>query len=132
MENEPLFKFIESSPDEKQLTCSVIQAAQMLVLLNAELARILKIHCSDVGDLLTGKQLISTQSPQWQLARRFIVFYNLLFDYTKGDAVIMRNWLRRENTAFDNSPLLKIIDDGLIEEVIACLESSLADCNQSE
>lgn len=43
-------------PDNKKLSQSVLQAAEMLALYNVELARILCLHCADIGELVSGKK----------------------------------------------------------------------------
>jgi len=37
--------------EPRKLTYSVLQVSEMLVMLNAELARVLKLQCADIGAL---------------------------------------------------------------------------------
>lgn len=130
MPRERLFKFASVGLTGKELTCAVLQAAQMLTILNAELARILHIQCQDIGLLLDAKSEIKANSLQMDLAEEFICFYNLLYDYFRGDAVAMRHWLRADNKELQGTPLLIIIDEMRIADVISYLKSSADDYNR--
>ncbi len=87
-------------------------------MLNAELARVLKLQCADIAALSAAQATLQIQTIAWQQAQRFIQFYNLLCDKFSGDAVAMRHWLRAESKILKGVPLLLIIDDGRLEEVI--------------
>ena len=67
--------------DNKKLSQSVLQAVEMLALYNAELARILCLHCADIGKLASGKACLEENSLSWRQAELFIRFYNNLYDY---------------------------------------------------
>lgn len=81
-------------PDNKKLSQSILQAAEMLALYNAELARILCLHCADIGELASGKEYLEENSLSWRQAELFIHFYNNLYYYFRGNGVMMRHWLR--------------------------------------
>lgn len=55
-------KISPSDSNNKSITQSVLQASDMLALYHAELARILHLHCSDIGNLASGKELIEKDS----------------------------------------------------------------------
>ncbi len=130
MDKEILFKFTALDYTVKELTCSVLQAAQMLTILNAELARILNVQCQDIGHLLDAKSYIEENSEQMSSAVEFIHFYNLLHDYFMGDAVEMRHWLRVKNKRLKGIPLFIIIDEHRINDMILFLESPRDKCSQ--
>lgn len=119
---DSVFRLSEDIETAKQLSCLVLQASQMLVLLNAELARVLKLQCDDIGQLAAGQTFLQPQSIAWLQAQQFIRFYNLIYDKFDGDAVAMRHWLRSESKVLKGVPLLLIIDDGRLEEVVNYLK----------
>lgn len=90
----------------------------MLVLLNAELARVLKLQCGDIGRLSEGQTYMQPQSVEWQQAQQFIHLYNLIYDKFDGDAMAMRHWFSSESKSLKAVPLLLVIDDGRLEDVI--------------
>ena len=118
MEEESIFKLRESGYTAKQLSCSIIQAGQMLAMMNAELVRVLKLQCTDIGCLAEAKTLLEPNTKVWNRALRFIHLYNLMYDMFSGDAVAIRHWLRSENNKLQGVPLLIIIDEHRIEDVI--------------
>ncbi len=121
---EKALKIIASITEPKAISCSVLQASQMLAMLNAELARVLKLQCSDIGALAAAQVTLQPETISWQQAQRFIQFYNLLYDKFLADAVAMRHWLRSENKILAGVPLLLIIDDGRLEDVIHFLDTN--------
>lgn len=106
-----MHKISKSAANPRKLSQSVIQITQMLGMYQAELARVLHVMCSDVGELANGSRELEPGTPAWQQAELFCSFYNRLFDRMQGDAVTMRNWLRKDNNALHGTPLLLIIDD---------------------
>lgn len=120
---EKAFKIITSITDPKAISCSVLQASQMLAMLNAELARVLELQCADIGMLAAAQVTLQPKTIAWQQAQRFIQFYNLLYDKYSGDAVAMRHWLRSENKILAGVPLLLIIDDGHLEDIMHFLDT---------
>lgn len=116
---DSVFRLSEVITSEKELTHAVLQASQMLMLLNAELARILKVQCGDIGSLTSGKTYLESKSIAWTQAQKFIEFYNLVYDMFEGDAVSMRHWLRSDNKVLKGIPLLLIIDDGRLTDVMS-------------
>ncbi len=110
--------------DSRTISYSVLQVSQVLTMLNAELARVLKLQCADIGALAAAQFTLKPQTIAWHQAQQFIHFYNLLYDKFTGDAVAMRHWLRSENQTLAGVPLLLIIDEGRLTEVIRFLESS--------
>lgn len=120
---EKAFKIIASITEPKSLSCSVLQVSEVLTMLNAELARVLKLQCADIAALSAAQTTLQPQTIAWQQAQRFIQFYNLLCGQFSGDAVAMRHWLRAENKTLMGVPLLLIIDDGRLDEVIHFLDA---------
>ena len=105
------------------LTQSVVQATQMLGLYQAELARVLGVRCGEVGELFLGKRNFEPDTEVCVKALLFIQFYELLYDKLKGDDVAMFNWLRRKNTDLNGIPLLLMVDEGALENLIQYINS---------
>ncbi|MBN4080585.1 hypothetical protein JYT31_02865 [Beggiatoa alba] len=122
----PISSILESTILAKQLTCFVLQASQMLAMLSAELARVLKIKCAELGQLTSAQVTLQAHSTAWYCAQHFIRFYNLIYDKFDGNAVAMRHWLRSENVKLGGVPLLLIIDHGRLEELIHRIENNQA------
>lgn len=52
----------------------------------------------------------------------FVELYNRLDQYFDGDLVQMRHWLRAENRILGNTPLLAIVDQGRLGDVLRQLD----------
>ena len=103
--------------DNKKPSQSVLQATEMLALYNAELARILYLHCADIGKLASGKKYLEENSLSWRQAELFIQFYNNLYDCFIGDGVMMRHWLRVKDNVLGDTPFMLIVDKNKLNEV---------------
>ncbi len=96
------------------------------------MARILGIRCEDIGALNAMQCPCALNSATADRARRLVALYELLFDVHKGNEVTSYNWLRRANADLEGQPLLLIVDEGRIDEVIHYLASrNTADGPQS-
>ena len=102
----------------RKLTTSVLQAAELLGMYQAELARILLIKCNDIGELANARGVLQPDSETWQQARLFIRFFELLYKAKRGDAIAMCHWLRAENPELGAPPLLLMVDQLQIQNVI--------------
>lgn len=110
--------------DDKALTRTVLQISQMLGMYQAELARVLGIQCGDVGAFASARAQLQSGSPPWQRARQFVSLYERLFEYCDGDAVDIFHWLRVRQPGLPETPLLLMVDEGRLEEVLAWFESA--------
>lgn len=97
----------------------------MFALYHAELARVVHLQCGDIGELNSAKSFLIENSTAWEQALLHIKLYNLLYDFPDGDGILMRNWLRHENAPLKNIPLLLIIDNYKINEVIEHVQREL-------
>lgn len=113
-----LIRLEDVNHSEKTLTQAVLQITQMLGLYHAELARILHLNCSDVGDIADAKKNLTKDSIEWEQAENLMAFYELLFAHCTGDEVCMHNWLRRHNSNLNGAPLYIMVDELAIERVI--------------
>ena len=104
-----------------RLTPAVLQAAEMLGMYRAELARVLHLQCQDIGRLADMKQLLEPDTVAWRQAVVFIRFYQTLFAGMQGEEAAIHHWLRTENDALGGVPLLLIVDEDRLAPVLeAC------------
>lgn len=111
---------VDTSP--ARLTQSVLQVAEMLGLNRAELSRLLHLKCGDVGQLGAAREMLKPGSPSWQEALLLVRFYQMLYRKMSGDGVAMWRWLRRPNTVLGGVPLMLLVDDDRLVEVLEFLE----------
>ncbi len=102
----------------RQMSQAVIQIGQLLGIYQAELARILHINCNDIGDLANARTMLQPHTEQWKQAELLIEFFEKLYVKFDGEAVAMRHWLRADNSFLGSSPLLSMVDDLRILDVI--------------
>lgn len=113
---------IDDSP--RRLTQAVLQAAELLGLYNAELARILQLLCGDIGKLAAGRTTLQPATPAWQQAALFVELYRGLYDKYDGDGAAMCHWLHARHPTLQETPLLMIVDHGKLEKVLSDIRSS--------
>lgn len=106
-----------SSP--QRLSQSVIQAAEMLGLVRAEVGRILGYRYEQFSALYDGSRVLEEGTFAWEQGVLFVRFYQGLYDLMEGDEPRMINWLRRENRELGNSPFYLMVDEGRLAEVVA-------------
>lgn len=113
----------ESVPIQgKELTPAVLQAADMLGLYGAELARILNVLCSDISLMANGKKLLAAGSEAWGRGVCFLEFYERLAKSLDENEAAMCHWLRAEHKQLKRTPLLEMVDHNGIKNVINCLD----------
>ncbi|WP_455205509.1 hypothetical protein [Kaarinaea lacus] len=100
-----------------RLTQSVVQVADMLGMYAAELARVLRVKCEDVGRLMSAKELIQPDGKSWNQAVLFVRFYQALYRALDGDEVAIYHWLRAENDLLGGVPLMLIVDHDQLVQV---------------
>lgn len=108
---------------DKALSQAVVQITQLLGLYQAETARILQLQCGDIGRLNTGKLIIRADTPLAQKAKAFVRMYEQLYRYRAGNAVEMYHWLRASQPELGGIPLLMMVDESRLSEVVAWLEA---------
>lgn len=114
--------YIKQYRDTPQsLSQAVIQVTELLGLYRAETARVLHVHCEDIGELFDGKRLLIPGSVAWYKAIQFVEFYNSLFESMQGNSVSMCHWLRATHTQLGTTPLLAMVDQDQIDKVIELL-----------
>jgi hypothetical protein len=103
------------------LIASINYATDSLGLYRAELARILGLMCSDVGDSLLLEDLLNRDAETNMRAQRFVFFFSrleILFDH---DSIKMAHWFRGKHKTLGTSPLLAMVDENKLEEVISVM-----------
>lgn len=113
----------DTTDDPRRLTHKLIYISDRLGLYHAELARVLHVQCADIGRLTSGREMLTPGTQAWRQAECFVYFHRLLHDKLRGDEVSMYHWLRAENAALKGVPLLLIIDEDRLTELITYLES---------
>ena len=118
-----LIKLSDVNHSSSVLTPAVLQAAQMLGLYHAELARILKLQCADIGELANSQKLLEIDSIAWQQAEKFILIFESLYLKFQGNEALMCNWLRKQNSILNGIPLYLMVDEGGVEDVFCFLQN---------
>jgi len=118
-----LIKLSDVNHSSSVLTPAVLQAAQMLGLYHAELARILKLQCADVGELANAQKFLEVDSIAWQQAEKFILIFESLYLKFQGNEALMCNWLRKQNSILNGIPLYLMVDEGGVEDVFCFLQN---------
>jgi len=108
--------------DPVSLSRSVVQIMDMLHLYQAEVARILGLHCGDVARLAQGRRCLEPQTPAWHRARLLLRCYRALHAACGGNSIAMYHWLHRESPELGATPHRLMVDDGALADVVAHLE----------
>lgn len=120
-----VFEIPAAAHEPRELTRSVLQIVALLDLFQAELARVLRMKCGDIGELAAARRCLEPGTEAWGQALLFVRFYRALYTRMNGNGVAMRHWLRVEDTALGGVPHLLVIDAGQLQEVVMYLENSL-------
>jgi hypothetical protein len=116
---------IDPQPDDPRgLTQAALQVTALLGLYQAELARVLRLRCGDIGSLSAARTCLEPGSEAWMQAQHLVRFYRLLYARAGGDGVAMRHWLRVDIDDLGGSPHRLIVDEGRLGDVIDCLDRS--------
>jgi hypothetical protein len=111
----------------RKLSQAVVQATQLLGLYQAELARILHLKCADIGELANARWQLQPDTESWRQAQLFIEFFELLYRSKQGDGVAMRHWLRAHDPHLQGSPVLLMVDELRMVDVIESLARDISD-----
>ena len=108
----------------RKLTQSVLQITTLLGMYQAELARVLRLRCGDIGQFAAGRQELAPDTTAWAQAQLFVRFYTALFDTLHGDGPAMCHWLRARHSELRGVPLLMMVDEDRLARVVDFLEGS--------
>ena len=117
-----VFEIKAAGGDPRALTQSVLQITSLLDLFQAELARVLRLQCGDIGELASAQRCLEPGTEAWQQALLFVRFYRALYQKTGGDGVAMRHWLRVNDAGLGGMPHRLIVDDDQLQKVVTYLE----------
>jgi hypothetical protein len=117
-----VFEIKAAGDDPRELTRSVLQIISLLDLFQAELARVLRLQCGDIGELASAQRCLEPGTGAWQQALLFVRFYRALYNKTGGDGVAMRHWLRVDDAELGGVPHRLIVDDDQLQKVVTYLE----------
>jgi hypothetical protein len=117
-----VYQIAEKFDEPRRLTQAVLQIVDMLGLYQAELARVLRLKCGDIGRLAAAQQCLEPATPAWEQAQLLVRCYRALYVAQNGDGVAMRHWLRITDETLGGVPHLLIVDDGRLADVVVCLE----------
>ena len=106
------------------MTQAVLQITGLLGMYQAELARVLYLNCADIGEMANARAVIQPGTLAWQQAEQFIRFFERLYQRYAGDEVKMCHWLRAQQAGLNTSPLLLMVDEHRLADVIRLLEQS--------
>lgn len=91
----------------------------------AELARILEVTCSEIGEFASGKQFLDINSQTGEQALKFIRLYESLYEMFNADEVAICHWLRAKNEDLNGIPLYLMVDDGRLAQVVEYIEHQI-------
>ena len=125
-----VYQIAESFDEPRRLTQAVLQIVDMLGLYQAELARVLRLKCGDIGRLAAAQQCLEPTTPAWDQAQLLVRCYRALYSVHNGNGVAMRHWLRVTEDTLGGVPHLLIVDDGRLADVVAWLEARASQTRQ--
>ncbi len=112
--------------DPRILTRDVLRAAEDLGLLRAELARVLRLKCNDIGRLTSGRGFLDDASPEGERAKLFLRFFEAVERQCDGDDVAMRHWLRAEQAELGGALFHLLVDEGRLPELVERIETAVS------
>jgi hypothetical protein len=113
--------------DDKALTTALVQVMQYLGLYQAELARVLGLQYAEVAELVSARRFLHPDTPEYRRAQQFVRLYELLYRHFDGEPVAMYHWLRVRMAPTYTTPLMLMVDEGRIGELIDWFEASLGE-----
>ena len=108
------------------LTKATLRAAEILDITSRVLASIIGVSEATVSRMRRQEFLLERGTKPFELAVLFVRLFRSLDAIVGGDEAIARAWLKNANTAFDGSPLEKILTITGLVDVIAYLDSRRA------
>jgi hypothetical protein len=111
--------------DDLSLIASINHATDTLGLYRAELARILELNCADVSDSHKLELLIKSSLAVRSRAELFVRLFYLLETVFPDDMALIINWLHKDNNELGTTPLLAMVDQGRLSDVVDALQEYL-------
>lgn len=109
----------QQQPDAvRVLSQAVTNAAELMGLNKATLARILGISAASAGRLFSGQYQLNQHSKEWDMALLLVRLFRSLDAIMAGDERALRSWLKNPNLGLNATPLELIRDAaGLVHTV---------------
>jgi uncharacterized protein (DUF2384 family) len=109
------------------LTAATLQAADLLDVPQAALARLLGVSPPQVSRMRQGSYLLDEARKEWELAALFLRLYRALDSITANRADEARAWLHSRNRAFnDEKPAALITSAAGLVRVVDYLDAARA------
>jgi hypothetical protein len=122
-----IHQIVHPGNEPRKLTQAVLQITTLLDLYQAELARVLRLKCGDIGQLASASRCLEPGTEAWDQALLYMRFYQALYTVMHGDGVAMRHWLRIRNDRLGGVPHLLIVDEDRLQQVVRYLEAAQND-----
>jgi DNA-binding XRE family transcriptional regulator len=115
------------SPEAQQtLTRSLLRAAELLEVSQAELAAVLGVSPATVSRMNSGRYVLQPDRKEWQLAALFVRMFRSLDSITGGRDDLSRAWLRSHNQALMAAPASMLGEVESFVRVLQYLDASRA------
>src|SRR5690348_4177711 len=108
------------------ITKATLRAADLLDITARTLAAVIGVSEATVSRMRREEFLLESGSKPFELAVLFVRLFRSLDAIVGGDEGVARAWLKNANTAFDGTPLEKILTIAGLVDVIAYLDSRRA------
>jgi hypothetical protein len=117
---------IRSAAAQETLTRSVLKAAELLNIPQAELAPILGLSPATVSRMASGQYVLQPDRKEWQLGTLFVRLFRSLDSITGGRDELSRAWLHSHNKALLSVPAALLRDVESFVRVVQYLDASRA------
>ena len=109
----------DQQPDAvRVLSLAVTNAAGLMGLNKATLARVLGISAASAGRLVSGQYQLNPNSKEWDMALLLVRLFRSLDAIMAGDENALRSWLNSPNLGLNAKPLELVTDAaGLVHTV---------------
>jgi hypothetical protein len=108
------------------LTKATLRAADLLDVTARVLASVIGVSEATVSRMRREEFVLERGTKPFELAVLFVRLFRSLDAIVGGDESVARAWLKNANTAFDSTPLEKILTITGLVDVIAYLDSRRA------
>jgi hypothetical protein len=120
-------RLVDPFASSQSLSQAVVEAGDTLGLERADVASIIHFLREETTALYEGRVLIESDSETWERAKRFVEFYQTLFDAMDGDQARMVRWLHARNAALGNEePLAVLEDQDKLEKIVQVFKAQLS------
>ena len=108
------------------ITKATLRAADLLDITARTLSLVIGVSEATVSRMRRQEFLLEHGTKPFELAVLFVRLFRSLDAIVGGDETVARAWLKNPNTAFDGTPLEKILTIAGLVDVIAYLDSRRA------